>query len=120
MLYEVITLHLPGCRFARMNALEEDFTSTTWRARPWDDPHSTFCGPKYVCGDNEPTQLNVTKIVGTDGNEYLVFDDVPYTAAGNGLTPDITSLGDHSLGTNALFGDDDVVHSVYMKSYNFV
>jgi hypothetical protein len=109
------TLHLPGCRFIRMNALEADFSSTIWRARPWDDPHSTYCGPAYPCGD-EPTFLNVTKIIGTDNNEYLVFDDVPYTAIGNGLVPDVPSLGDHILGLDALFAEIDVIHSVYMKN----
>jgi|10_taG_2_1085330.scaffolds.fasta_scaffold00167_24 hypothetical protein len=109
------TLHLPGCRFPRMNALESDFSSSTWRARPWDDPHSTHCGPFNICGDTEPIMLNVTKVTDNDGNETLVFDDLPYTVDGNGLTPDIPSLGDHILGTNALFADSSVIHSVYMK-----
>jgi hypothetical protein len=98
-----------------MNALENDFSSTTWRARPWDDPYSTYCGPVDICGDNEPEMLNVTKTTDDDGNETLVYDDVPYTVDSNGLIPDIPSLGDHILGIDALFADSDVIHKVYMK-----
>jgi len=106
------TLHLPGCRFITMNALKDDFSSPVWDARPWDDPHSMYCGPS-ICGDREPKMLNVTKEIRSDGNEYLVFDNEPYTALGNGLDPDIPSLGDHFSITN--FTEDDVIHKVYMK-----
>ena len=108
-------LHLPGCRFPRINALEEDFDHPLWDARPWDDDFSTHCGPIGVCGDNEPSFLNNKKIIGSDGNEFLSFDSQPFQIIGNGLVPDIPSLGDHALGTNALFSEDDVIHSVFMK-----
>jgi len=109
------TLNLPGCRFPRLNALEADFEHPTWRARPWDDLHSTHCGPRYVCGDKEPQFLNFYKVTDTNSNETLVFDDVPFIVLGNGLTPDIKTLGDHQLGTGALFDDNDVIHKIYMK-----
>lgn len=109
------TLHLPGCRFPRLNALKNDFEHPTWRAKPWDDMHSTYCGRKSVCGDQEPQFLNCSKTVDSDGNETLVFDDVPFTVLGNGLTPDIPSLGDHTLGTDASFDYADVIHKVYMR-----
>lgn len=110
------TLHLPGCRFPRINAIEDDFFHPEWEARPWDDDFSTHCGPKFICGNAEPTFLNCTKTVGSDGNEYLSFDSQPFQVLGNGLVPDIPSLGDHTLGTNALFEADDVIHAVYMKN----
>lgn len=109
---EKATLHFPGCRFPRLNAIENDFFHSDYDARPWDDDFSTYCGPNHCKED--PTFLNCTKII-ENGNEFLVFDNRPFQIIGNGLTPDITSLGDHDLGTNALFDYDDVVHKVYMK-----
>jgi len=115
---ELQTLHLPGCRFPRLNALEDDFEHGTYRARPWDDKYSTFCGPRDICGDNEPTLLNVTKTIGTDGNEYLVYDDVAYSVDGNNLVPDIPSLDSHTLPVNALFEESDVIHAIYSDRTN--
>lgn len=109
------TLHLPGCRFPRLNALVNDFYHPEWDARPWDDDFSTHCGPKFICGINEPTFLNCVKIIGSDGNEYLVFDAQPFQVLSNNLIPDIQSLGDHTLGTDALFVENNVIHRVYMK-----
>lgn len=109
------TLHLPGCRFARISALVDDFYHPEWDARPWDDDFSTHCGPKLICGTNEPSFLNCTKIVGSDDNEYLSYDEQPFQVLGNNLIPDIPSLGDHTLGTDALFDESDVIHKVYMK-----
>lgn len=109
------TLHLPGCRFPRINALKEDFYHPTWEARPWDDDFSTHCGPKFICGDNEPSFLNCVKVIGEDGNEYLSYDSQPFQALGNGFVPDIPSLGDHTLGTDATFDTSDVIHRVFMK-----
>lgn len=109
-------LHLPGCRFPMINALTNDYISTVYKARPWDDLHSTFCGPREICLNNDPTMLNVHKIVGTDGNEYLVYDDEPYTALGNGLTPDIPSLGSHALLTGSEFTADEAIHKIYACS----
>lgn len=108
------TLHMPGCRFPRIGALKNDFFHPEWEARPWDDDFSAHCGPKHVCPGKEPNFLNCTKTV-INGNEFLVFDKIPFQALGNNLVPDITSLGDHSLGTDALFDQNDVIHKVYMK-----
>jgi len=110
------TMHLPGCRFPLINALESDFFSPDWEARPWDDDFSTHCGPAYVCGDNEPSFLNCVKTVDENGNESLSFDEQPFQILGNGLVPDIPSLGDHTLGTDASFDIDDVIHRVYMEN----
>jgi hypothetical protein len=109
------TLHFPGCRFPRINAIESDFYHPIWEARPYDDDFSTYCGPQFICGNAEPTFLNCQLVVGEDGNEYMVFDNQPFQILGNGLVPDIPSLGDHTLGTDALFETADVIHAVYMK-----
>ena len=109
------SLHFPGCRFVIISALLNDFYHPTWRARPWDDDFSTYCGPKDICGNNEPSFLNCQITIGTDGNEYLVFDDRPFQALGNNLPPDIANLGDHTLGTGADFEENDVIHAVFME-----
>lgn len=116
LVIEKPTLHLPGCRFPRLNLLESDFTHPVWDARPWDEAYSTHCGPDYICGDNIPSFLNASLTVDSNDNEQLVFDEVQFKILGNRLTPDISSLGDHSLGTGATFVENDVVHSVYMES----
>jgi len=106
-------MHLPGCRFARFNALENDFTHPTYTARPWDDAYSTVCGPLQVC-HAEPTYLNVTLVTDENGDEVLRFDTVQFKIAGNGLLPDITSYGEQTVST--LFEAAEVVHSVYMDN----
>lgn len=109
---QVPTMHLPGCRFALLNKLKDDYTSEDYDARPWDfDP----CGPKGICNKKDPTYLNFTMVTATDGNEYLSFDNQPYIVAGNNLEADIPSLGDQTLVTAASFADSDVVHKVYME-----
>lgn len=108
------TLHLPGCRFPRLNALKQDFYHQEWDARPWDDDFSTHCGPKFICPNKEPNFLNYKKTV-INGNEFLIFDSRPFQALGNNLEPDVASLGDHHLGTDALFDYYEVIHKVYMK-----
>jgi hypothetical protein len=112
------TLHLPGCRFPRINALRDDFYHPTWEARPWDDDFSTYCGPHSACGSIEPTFLNCVMIVGEDGNEYLSFDSQPFQCLGNNIVPDIQSLGDHTLSTDASFETTSVIHKVYMGGAN--
>lgn len=108
------TMHFPGCRFAVMYALQDDFTHPTYTARPWDDPYSTYCGPANS-SVLPPDFLNARMI--TVGNEeYLTFDSVPFTIGGNNLLPDISSMGEHTLGTDYQFGVNDVVHKVYMQN----
>lgn len=105
------TMHLPGCRFPRMQAITEDFEHAIYPARPWD---FAPCGAKNRCGITDPTYLNFKMITDEEGNETLSFDDQPYQIPGNGLTPDIAGLGSHAL-TNQDFSDDEVIHKVYMK-----
>jgi hypothetical protein len=108
------TLHLPGCRFPVLNALLNDFYHPEWNAKPWDDDFSKYCGAKNICNNDEPDFLNSRLVVGTDGNEYLEYDMLPFQALGNNLVPDISSLGDHQIGTK--FDEHDVIHKVYMQS----
>lgn len=110
------TLHLPGCRFATINALLDDFYHPMWQARPWDDDFSTYCGPQNICGDKEPDFLNCTLETDTDGNEHLVFDQRPFQILGNGMVPDISSLGDHTLTPESVIFANDVIHKVYMQN----
>lgn len=105
--------HFPGCRFILQHALLETFTHPNIKARPWDTRYSTYCGPSNICSTAEPTFLNARIIIGTDDNEYLTFDDVEYELLGNGITPDISTYGDHSVITS--FDSNDVIHSIYMK-----
>lgn len=104
------TLHLPGCRFPMLNRLKEDHVSD-YEARPWD---AEVCGAKNVCGKTDPAFLNFRMRVGTDGNEYLEYDDAKFTVLGNNLDADIPSLGDQTLVTDADFTEGEVVHKVYM------
>ena len=103
------TLHLPGCRFPYLNRLQSDYINTAYRARPWDDMYSTYCGPKGSCGSIEPTFLNVKQVHDTEDNTTIVFDDAPCLVLGNGLQPDIPSLDEYDGLSNS-----DIIHKVYM------
>lgn len=96
-------MHFPGTRFITMNRLENDFSHSTWRAKPWDDPHSV----DTPCCNGRPTWLNATLVTQPNGDTALSYDDVPFTAQGNNLVPDVSSLGSHDPIS------DTVVHSVY-------
>lgn len=109
------TMHLPGCNFPRMYALENDYSTSSIKAKPWDPRYSTSCGTPSPCGGTEPTYLNAHLELGSDGNEYLIYDNIDFSIEGNGLVADITSLGDHSLVTGHVFNDTDVIHSIYSK-----
>lgn len=112
LVIEKPTMHLPGCAFVFMNRLENDFEHDTWKARPWDDIYSTYCGPENVCGNNDPSFLNAHFEEDTNGDEILVFDEEPFKILGNGLTPILRTFGGDS--TDAT----DIVHAVYMESCN--
>jgi len=108
-------MHFPGTRFASMGKMVGDFEHPTWRAKPWDDKHSTFCGISSLPCTIEPTQLNYELVENTNGDFVLSFDDEPYVASGNGLEPDVPNMDDHLLPTGHMFSDDDVIHAVYMN-----
>lgn len=113
---EKTNLHFPGTRFPSMNRLAADFTSSIYGARPWDPLYSTYCGPTTLACSNDPSFLNAELVENDNGDLVLSFDDEPYMIVGNGLTPDISSLGSQS--PPSTFGLDwneatDIVHSVY-------
>ena len=107
-------LHLPGCRFPTLNKLYADYTSSQYSARPWDGPSP--CGVNDMCGVVWPNHLNYRLITDTDGNSSLQFDEIPYKVLGNGFKSDITSLGNHDIGTDSSFSETDVIHRVYMTN----
>lgn len=96
--------HFPGCRFPTYGNLEETFVSSEYSMRPWDI--------QSTCGQLQNT-LNARIVEVTEGYEELVFDDVPYSVAGNGLLPDILSYDDQS---GSEFTPDHVVHKIYTSA----
>lgn len=109
-------LNLPGCRFPTLHALQNDYVSDVYTARPWDDENSTGCGEIGICGNLSPTYLNYFMINLPNGDEKLTYDTIPFAIAGNGLLQDINSLGDHALITGSQFTEEDVIHKVYMAN----
>lgn len=84
----------PSHRFPNNNNLLNDFTSE-WAAKPWD---------------NKNDDLNAKLIIGTDGDQYLIYDSKNFIIKGNGLLPDISSYSVH---------DDRsfvVTHKIYIAS----
>jgi hypothetical protein len=90
-------LNFPSHRFPSMGKLETDFVHSTWRRKPWDQDDQ--------CADDD---LGTTLLVGTDGDEYLSYSDADVVYVGNGLVPDISSLGEHEDRPFV------VTHKVYM------
>jgi hypothetical protein len=100
-------LHFPGHRHATMNKLESDFTHPTWTLRPWDDILHV------LCPEDAPANITLDSSIeiDTNGDETLVYDqNIPLTYYGNGLTPDIPSLGDHTDNSSE---PAFVTHSIY-------
>ena len=103
-------LHFPGTRFPSLNRLKINFISLSYKARPWDDAYSTYCGPKGTCGPNEPSFLNVKQVYDDSGNSIIVYDDVAYMVFGNNIEADILNLGEYTGLPN-----NDIIHKVYME-----
>lgn len=103
---EKVTLHLPGCRFPRLNALVNDYTHPTYKARPWDFNSCVSTGP---CVSSE-TFLNFAI-----NGDTIEFDEEDLIVYGNGITPDISSIGEHIFGEDSLTESVNVIHKVYMK-----
>jgi len=111
-------MFFPGHRFIQMFALESDFTQTEYNLRPWDTLLNLPCSEDVPVQNGQPViipDLNARIEIGTDGEEWLIFDEYPLTYYGNGLVPDVTSLGDH-FGTDAVVSEDDVTHTIYTTS----
>jgi hypothetical protein len=105
---EKTNLFFPGHRFITMNKLENDFISQTYNFRPWDDLLNIPCPedmPNFV------PDLDTTIETDTNGDEHIVFNDIQLFYYGNGLIPDISSLGDHSAGTE--IDEDSITHKIF-------
>jgi phage tail P2-like protein len=85
----------PSHKFPHMAYIKDDFTHPDWYAKPWDDVDE---------------DLNVVKVVGSDGDEYLEFDEADIVYPGNGLDPDISSFGSHEVRNYV------VTHKVYQTA----
>lgn len=105
LLIEKDNLCFPGHRLPTLNKLYNDYVSSTYDHRPWD--FEPFCG----CPPYGPNPLNARIVVNTSGQEHLVYDNKPYSVKGNGLVPDISSLGSHSSGST---GAEDVTHKIFI------
>lgn len=98
-------LTFPGHRLPNLGNLLTDYTSSEYDLRPWD------INLQCTCMSADANPLNAHIYIGTDGTEYIGFDKKPYTLAGNGQKPDISSLGMHvDDATDA----SDVTHAIYM------
>ncbi len=100
-------LHFPGCRFPSLGKLKNDYISTEYTARPWDDLYTT---DEPSCRGT-PSFLNARLETGTDGNQTLVYDNKPFKVLGNGQTPDISGLGSQDV--PAGLTSSDIVHAIY-------
>jgi P2-related tail formation protein len=96
-------LHIPGHRFPLLSNLTNDLTHPLWGARPWDDMYNPLCP-----NDRELADLEFHLEVDENGDEVMVFNDVPLIYFGNGLPQDISSLGEH-VNTYGLH----VTHKIY-------
>lgn len=97
-------LHFPGCRFPMLGQLKNDYVSTDWAARPWDDLYSD----DNPCCHGTPTWLNAE--LTTDGTS-LAFDSAPFTVTGNNLDQDIASLSVHTVPAGHVAAN--IVHAIY-------
>jgi hypothetical protein len=109
-------LFFPGHRFIQMYGLLDNFAHPVYGFRPWDDLLNLPC-PEDVPvqnGQGVPIpDLHPHITVDTNGDEWLVFDNVQLVYYGNGLPPDVSNLGDHSAGSDSGITDDEVTHAIY-------
>lgn len=92
-------MHFPGTRFISMAKFQGTFVDPVYTKRPWD---------LDVC-DNV---LNARLVKGVDNNEYLVFDQTPYTFTSTTGTPDIPAMGSP---ISSSIAPTDVVHAIYSQ-----
>ncbi len=103
--------NFPGHREPRQDALLTDFTHPTWKLKPWDFAIDCFC-PDV----DQPNPLNATLSTLSNGEQFLVYDEADYTIEGNGLEPDISSFGEHLVGSGVAISDPDTVtHAIYAE-----
>lgn len=100
-------MHFPGHRFPTMGYLEADFTHPTWSATPWDDMYSGLDKECKGISKSDENLLNAQIVIGTDGEEVLIYDEADLVYTGNGIQQDISSMGVHEA------RDYQVTHSIY-------
>lgn len=88
-------LGFPSHRFIEMRNMLVDFTHPKWRAKPFD---------------NEDDDLGAVLTTNSVGDQTLSYNDKPVIYKGNGLQPDISSLGTHEDRSFL------VTHKVYMHA----
>jgi hypothetical protein len=109
-------LFFPGHRFIQMFALDETFLSPDYSFRPWDDLLNLPCPEDVPVIDGQPVpipDLHPRIVTDTNGDEWLVYDDVQLVYYGNGLPQDIVSLGDHNPGTGSGIEPSEVTHTIF-------
>lgn len=74
------SMGFPGHRYVSMSHLKSDFIHPIWKAKPWDP---------------DVGNLHAHLAKDTAGDEVLVYDDADLIYLGNGIDPDISSLGHH-------------------------
>lgn len=99
----------PGHRFISMANLADDLTHPNYSFRPWDYLFSILC-PELLSNGITVPELNARIIVGTDGDEYLVYDNYTLIYYGNRLSADIPQMNDHSLSP---IQPNNVTHSIW-------
>jgi phage tail P2-like protein len=116
-------MFFPGHRFVQMSSLVDDFSSNYYTFRPWDfNPRCVNPTDDFIYGEEEYgifaygattitlDDLDAQLIEDSEGNEIITFNQIQYKIYGNGLTPDISSMGGH---------DDReflVTHSIYSST----
>jgi hypothetical protein len=125
-------MFFPGHRFVLMNKLEDDFVHSEYFFRPWDDlfdpnrcpetiPEDPYLYGTAPYGSRTYGDLTISiddldpqLILDTAGNLVLTFNEIPYKVYGNGLVPDISSMGEHDarsfLVTHKIFSTADEGH----------
>ena len=104
---EKTNMHFPGCRFPTMGNLKEDYTTSSIKARPWDDNYA--CGESFGSCAYTKRDLNVRLITLTSGDQELLFDEQDYSITGNGRDMDITDIG-----YTQEDGNTQTVHAIYL------
>lgn len=96
---QVTNLHFPGTRFISLGKLNGTVVNNSVKHRPWDF-------------DDCESNLNPVMVIGSDNNEYLVFDDLNYSVSNNTGEPDLPHLGLPSISS---LDNSSVVHAIYSK-----
>ena len=130
-------MFFPGHKFVTMDKLQVDLVHTLYNFRPWDDLFDPNRCPEtipqddveygeqyYGAPDYGDESISIDdldpELIETADGEELIFNSIPYKVYGNGLVPDISSMGSHdsrdylvthSIFTSATIGHESIDHS---------